>query len=56
MPYLFPHEDLFVAGVGVLIVGLLVLRLRLAGRRRMSSDEPATGAGRDEAEPGRPGD
>lgn len=33
MPYVFPHEDLFVLGVGVLIVGLLFARFGLARRR-----------------------
>jgi hypothetical protein len=32
-PYVFPHEDVFVLGVGVLIVGLLLFRLGLARRR-----------------------
>ncbi len=34
MPYFFPHENLFVAGLSVLILGLLVIRVRLARRRR----------------------
>ena len=32
MPYVFAHEDIFVLGVGVLIVGLLLFRLGLAHR------------------------
>jgi hydrogenase-4 membrane subunit HyfE len=34
MPYFFPHEHLFVVGISVLILGLLVIRVRLARRRR----------------------
>jgi hypothetical protein len=34
VPYLFPHEDLFIVGVSALIAGLLVLRIRLIRRRR----------------------
>jgi hypothetical protein len=37
MPYPFPHEDLFLVAVGALIVGLLLLRVRLARRRRRSA-------------------
>jgi len=33
MPYVFPHDDLFMWGVGLLIVALLVVR-RLVVRRR----------------------
>jgi hypothetical protein len=43
VPYLFPHEDLFVVAVSALIAGLLVLRFRLARKRRdgrSSSDGP----------------
>jgi hypothetical protein len=38
MPYVFPHEDVFVLGVGVLIVGLLLFRLGLAHRRADRAD------------------
>jgi len=34
VPYLFPYERIFAAGVGVLIAGLLVWRVKLARRRR----------------------
>jgi hypothetical protein len=33
MSYVFAHEDVFVLGVGVLIVGLILFRLGLARRR-----------------------
>jgi len=32
MPYLMPHEDVFLIGIGVLIAVLLVLRIYLARR------------------------
>ncbi len=38
IPYVFPHEDVFVLGVGVLIVGLLLFRLGLAHRRADRAD------------------
>jgi hypothetical protein len=38
MPYVFPHEDGFTLGVGVLIVGLLLFRLGLARRRDDRAD------------------
>ena len=38
MPYVFAHEDIFVLGVGVLIVGLLLFRLGLAHRRAGRAD------------------
>lgn len=34
MPYLFPDENAFVAGIGAVIVGLLFFRFGLARRRR----------------------
>ncbi len=34
LPYVFPHEGLFVLGIGVVIVGLLVVRFGLARRLR----------------------
>ena len=34
MPYVFPHEGLFVLGVSVVIVGLLLVRVGLARRLR----------------------
>jgi uncharacterized membrane protein YidH (DUF202 family) len=34
VPYVFPHEGLFVLGVGLVIVGLLVVRAGLARRLR----------------------
>ena len=40
MPYRFPHEDLFAFAVGALIVGLLLLRVGLARRRRRRSERP----------------
>lgn len=43
MPYFFPYEPLFLAGVGVLILGLLVLRFRLARRRRARAADPSGG-------------
>lgn len=36
MPYVFPHEDIFVAGVAILIVGLLVYRIAIARARKRS--------------------
>jgi hypothetical protein len=33
MPYVFPYEDLFIYGVGALVVGLLILRVSLVRRR-----------------------
>lgn len=46
MPYVFPNETWFALGVGLLILGLLVVRIRLARRRRFHgmarvSDEPS---------------
>ena len=38
MPYLFPHEDLFVLGIGTLIVGLLLVRVGLARIRHRRSE------------------
>jgi hypothetical protein len=40
MPYLFPYENVFILGVGMLIVGLLALRIRVARRRRRPSGGP----------------
>jgi len=37
MLYTFPHEDLFMAGVALLIIGLLILRVRVARQRRSST-------------------
>ena len=37
MPYVFPYEDAFLLVVGGLIAGLIVLRIRLARRRRQAS-------------------
>ena len=34
MPYVFPHEDLFMGGVALLIIALLFLRVRVTLRRR----------------------
>ena len=34
MPYVFPHEGVFVLVVGVLIIGLLIARVRVARRRQ----------------------
>jgi hypothetical protein len=34
MPYVFPDENVFAVGIGVVIVGLLVFRFGLARRRR----------------------
>lgn len=39
MPYLFPYEELFAVGVGVLIVGLLLARVKLARRRGRSPEQ-----------------
>lgn len=39
MPYLFPHEDLFVYGVGGLIVLLLLLRVGIAIKRRRAGPD-----------------
>jgi hypothetical protein len=39
MPYAMPHEDLFLFGVGALIVVLLAVRLSLA-RRAAKPAEP----------------
>ena len=44
MPYLFPHEGLFVLGISVVIVGLLVVRFGLA--RRLRQDDHADRGGR----------
>ena len=46
MPYVFPNETWFALGVGLLIMGLLVVRVRLARRRRLYGtsrvpDEPS---------------
>lgn len=49
MPYVFPYEKLFVLGVGVLILGLLVVRVRLARRRRTSPAVPVPAGKPDEA-------
>lgn len=38
VPYVFPHEGIFAIGVGVLIVGLLLLRFGLARRRDDHAD------------------
>ncbi len=38
MPYLFPYENLFIAGTSLLIVALLMMRCRLA---RNSRRQPA---------------
>lgn len=45
MPYHFPHEDLFVWGVGLLIAALLVLRM-IVVRRRSKGEARAREAGR----------
>ncbi|MGH7254364.1 MAG: hypothetical protein ACREI3_01185 [Nitrospirales bacterium] len=37
MPYLFPYEDWFVAGVSVLILGLLAVRVHLVRRRNQAA-------------------
>ena len=37
MLYAFPYEDAFLLVVGGVIVGLLVLRIKLARRRRQAS-------------------
>jgi len=37
-PYVFPHEGIFAIGVGVLIVGLLLVRFGLARRRDDRAD------------------
>lgn len=34
MPYVFPHENEFMIGVGILIVALLIVRFVIAHRRR----------------------
>jgi hypothetical protein len=34
MPYVFPDENVFAVGIGVVIVGLLVFRFGLARRHR----------------------
>jgi hypothetical protein len=34
MPYVFPHEELFVYTIATLIVVLLYMRVRIARRRR----------------------
>lgn len=39
MPYVFPHEDLFMYITAALIVGLLFLRVRLASRRKAQQHE-----------------
>ncbi len=44
MPYVFPHEGLFVLGIGVVIVGLLVVRFGLA--RRLRQDDRVDRSGR----------
>lgn len=56
MPYVFPYEQLFVLGVGLLILGLLVVRVRWAARRRASSAVPAPVGKQDERASARPGD
>ena len=34
VPYVFPHDDLFTGGIALLIIGLLILRVRVALQRR----------------------
>lgn len=34
MPYMFPHEDLFLFTIGAVIVGLLIVRVYLARKRQ----------------------
>lgn len=38
MPYTFPYENEFIAGIGLLIVGLLVMRWLLVRKGRSSKD------------------
>lgn len=40
VPYVFPHESLFVLGIGVVIVGLLIARVRVIHRRRQDAAAP----------------
>ncbi len=39
MPYIFPHEDLFVYTISLLIIGLVYIRVRLIRRRRAQMDQ-----------------
>ena len=51
LPYVFPHESLFVAGCFALIVLLLVYRVRLVQKRRSRDQRSADAkARRDEIE------
>lgn len=34
MPYVLLHEDIFIGGVGILIIALLIIRLRVSRQRR----------------------
>nr|MBI3613959.1 hypothetical protein [Nitrospirota bacterium] len=56
MPYVFPHENLFVLGVGGLILGLLAVRVWLARRRRAAPAAPAPEGKPDETASTRSGD
>lgn len=49
MPYLFPYEQVFVAGVGGLIVLLLLVRFKLTRARRRDSAALARPADPDHA-------
>jgi hypothetical protein len=35
MPYVFPYENVFMGGMTFLIIALLILRVRVARRRRV---------------------
>jgi len=35
MPYVFPYENVFMGGIGFLIIALLILRVRVVRQRRV---------------------
>jgi len=37
MPYVFPYEHIFMGGIAVLIVGLVMVRVKVARQRRAQS-------------------